>query len=48
MLAVFLGNECVNIYVGWQGTGMVVDTTVGIVALAVGFACTFALYLYAA
>lgn len=46
MLAVFLGNECVDIYAGWQGTGMVVDIIVGIVALAVGFAATFALYVY--
>lgn len=46
MLAVFLGNECVDIYSGWKGTGMIVDIIVGIVALAAGFAITFALYVY--
>jgi len=46
MLAVFLGNECVDIYAGWKGSGMVVDIVVGIVAFVAGFAITFMLYLY--
>ncbi len=46
MLAVFFGDECIDIYRGWQTTRMIVDLTVGIVALALGFAVTFALYLY--
>lgn len=46
MLAVFLGNECVDIYAGWKGTAMIVDIIVGIVALCAGFAITFALYIY--
>lgn len=46
MLAVFLGNECVDIYASWQGTRMAVDLVVGAVSLAVGFAITFAIYLY--
>lgn len=46
MLAVFLGNECVDIYSHWKGTGMVVDIIVGSVTFVVGFIVTFALYLY--
>ena len=40
------GNECVDIYVHWKGTGMVVDIIVGSVTFVVGFIVTFALYLY--
>ena len=46
MLAVFLGKECVDIYVHWQGTRMTVDIAVGSVAFVVGFGITFALFLY--
>ena len=46
MIAVFLGNECIDIYATWQGTAMAVDIAVGIVALIVGFILTFSLYLY--
>lgn len=47
MVAVFLGNECVDIYVSWGRDGNPVrDIIVGILALAAGFAITFALYLY--
>ena len=46
MLAVFLGDECVDIYVGWSGTKMVVDIIIGAVAFAIGFAVTFSLYVY--
>ena len=46
MVAVFLGNECMDIYKVWQTGDMIRDLIIGIVALAVGFAVTFALYLY--
>lgn len=46
MLAVFFGDECVDIYCGWETTRMIIDLSVGVVALALGFAITFALYLY--
>lgn len=46
MIAVFLGNECFDIYKSWQAGGMVTDMILGIVALAVGFGITFLLYLY--
>lgn len=46
MLAVFFGDECVDIYCAWETTRMVIDLSVGVVALALGFAATFALYLY--
>ncbi len=44
MVAVFLGNECMDIYKAWEN--MARDLIVGIIALAAGFAITFALYLY--
>lgn len=47
MVAVFLGNECVDIYVSWgRGGNPARDVIVGILAFAIGFAITFALYLY--
>ena len=46
MIAVFLGNECLEIYKAWEKSVMIRDIIVGIVALAIGFAITFALYLY--
>ena len=46
MVSVFFGNECMDIYRSWQGTGMVIDLIVGIVSFAVGFGATFALYIY--
>ena len=46
MLAVFFGDECVDIYCTWETTRMIIDLSVGVVALALGFAATFALYLY--
>ena len=44
MIAVFLGNECMDIYKAWEN--MAIDLVVGFVALAAGFVLTFALYLY--
>ena len=44
MVAVFLGNECMDIYKAWDS--MARDLIIGIFALASGFAITFALYLY--
>ena len=46
MLAVFLGHECLDIYRSWQGSDMVIDIIIGILALAIGFVATFFLYLY--
>ena len=46
MAAVFLGNECMDIYKIWHGTDMVIDIVIGVIALAVGFSATFAMYLY--
>ena len=46
MLAVFFGDECVDIYCSWETTRMIIDLSVGAVALALGFVATFALYLY--
>lgn len=46
MVAVFLGNECMDIYKIWQTGDMIRDLIIGAVALAAGFAVTFALYLY--
>ncbi|MBQ7225074.1 MAG: DUF368 domain-containing protein [Clostridia bacterium] len=46
MLAVFLGNECVDIYKTWQTTDMIIDLCVGIPMLIVGFGLTFALYIF--
>ena len=46
MVAVFLGNECTDIYKTWHGADMAVDLAVGVVALAFGFVLTFILYLY--
>ncbi len=46
MVAVFLGSECIDIYRSWDTKGMVVDLAIGIIALALGFAITFALYIF--
>lgn len=46
MVAVFFGNECLDIYKSWETNRMILDLTVGAVAFAVGFTVTFALYLY--
>lgn len=47
MIAVFFGNECLDIYKLWgREDGMVLDLVLGVVAFAIGFAVTFALYLY--
>lgn len=46
MMAVFLGNECLEIYKTWETSAMIRDIIIGVVALAIGFAVTFALYLY--
>ena len=46
MLAVFLGNECVDIYKTWQTTYMIIDLCVGIPMLLIGFGLTFALYIF--
>ncbi len=42
--SVFLGNDCMAIYKGWQKTQMAIDIPVGVAMLAVGMAITLALY----
>ena len=46
VLAVFLGNECLEIYKSWNGNGMITDIILGILFLTVGFVATFLLYLF--
>ncbi len=44
--AVYLGNDCMDIYKSWTSDTMVVDILIGIAMLLVGFAISFSLYLY--
>ena len=46
VLSVFFGNECIDIYSKWNVQSAITDLIVGIIALAIGFAITFALYIY--
>ena len=46
VFAVFLGNECVEIYNGWITNVLIRDIIVGVVALAIGFTGTFLLYIW--
>lgn len=44
--AVFLGNECIEIYKTWIMPSIAIDIGLGIVALIVGFVITFLLYIF--
>lgn len=44
--AVFLGNECIEIYKTWTMPSIAIDIGLGIVALIVGFVITFLLYIF--
>ena len=46
VISVFLGNECLEIYDLWNVGSAAIDLCIGAVALALGFAITFALYIY--
>ena len=46
MVSVFLGNECIEIYKTWDNSEMVKDLIFGFIAIILGFALTFAIYLY--
>lgn len=45
-VAVFLGNECMDIYKGWTNAQMAKDILLGLALMLVGFALSFALYLF--
>lgn len=46
VISVFLGNECLDIYSNWNAESALLDLIIGVIALALGFAVTFALYLF--
>lgn len=46
VISVFLGNECLEIYDLWNVGSAAIDLCIGAVSLALGFAITFALYIY--
>lgn len=46
VLSVFFGNECIDIYSKWNLQSAITDSIIGIIALAIGFAITFVLYIY--
>lgn len=45
IVSVFLGNDCMDIYNSWNLSKMALDIPLGVLALVVGFALTFMLYL---
>ncbi len=44
--SVFSGNDCIEIYKSWTMPNLVIDLSIGIVALVVGFLVTFLLYIF--
>ena len=46
MVSVFIGSDCLTIYKSWTSSSAIVDATVGALMLALGFAVTFAFYIY--
>ena len=46
VVSVFLGNECLDIYLSWNVKSATMDLCIGILAVAIGFAITFGLYIY--
>ena len=46
MIAVFFGNECLEIYAGWNSQSVTTEIVLGVLAFAVGFVGTFLLYIY--
>lgn len=46
VVAVFLGDECVSVYKGWQTTSPVIDIALGVVLMGVGFIITFGFFLF--
>ena len=46
VVAVFLGNECIEIYKAWTMPYIVIDITLGFIAIVLGFVITFLLYIF--
>ena len=46
MIAVFFGNECLDIYAEWTVQSMAKEIIFGVISFAFAFAGTFLLYIY--